>query len=318
MESSIVGQQDTGAVAAVESKSFIENALAESTVTTNSQSQDSQTEDIESKKGYFDLENARTRSSSDVIVASRDPGLVGSIEVEEGSFVDSDAALLMLDDKEFVQQAKAAEAEWKIAVAEAENDVDLRYAVKSSEVSRQVLKRSENANRAYPKSVSKTEIEKLRLELKRAELSKEQAERTKLTNDLARDLKDSQRQIAQIRLDNRTVRSPIKGQVLEIFRQQGEWVGAGEPVARVARQDELKIVVSVKNAEDLDPNEIDLEKISFVIEIRGEEKEFPVHDVFVSPELQLSQGYTIKAKIDNSEGLIRPGAAGKIRVRITE
>ena len=62
-----------------------------------------------------------------------------------------------------VEQEKLAKYEYAIALERSENDIDQRFAQKSLEVAETELQRSEASWRAYPKSVTETELDRLRL-----------------------------------------------------------------------------------------------------------------------------------------------------------
>ena len=116
-----------------------------------------------------------------VRVAAEDPGIIRSV-VTVGEKLSSGQSIAQLNFELYAAQRDAAEKELTAAKLESENDVDQQFAKVSSDVSRRVLERSLAANRQYRKAVSLTEIERLKLELKRSELSGEQADRTGKVN----------------------------------------------------------------------------------------------------------------------------------------
>ena len=122
-------------------------------------------------------------------LATRDPGIIAEVFVSEGSVVKSGDTIAVLDTEMFAAEVNAAENELQIAKQETKNDVDLEYARISSEVNQQVLTRSRSAAEQFPKSVSATELERLRLEYERSRLSGLQAERQQQINQLTESLK---------------------------------------------------------------------------------------------------------------------------------
>ena len=67
--------------------------------------------------------------------------------------------MIELDSELHVAEFKAARAQEAIAALEAANDVEIRYADMSSQVSKKVFERSDRAQQQYAKSISKTELE---------------------------------------------------------------------------------------------------------------------------------------------------------------
>ena len=253
----------------------------------------------------------------DLELASRDAGILEEIRLKEGDSVDKGTIIAKLDREMFGAELRAAMQELAIAQQESENDVDLRYAKVSEEVNQKILDRSKRAIRAYAKSVSTTELEQLRLELERSRLSGEQAERQENVNNLTVKLKREQMAIAEIRLDNRAIKSPASGIITQIYKQPGEWVQSGEPIVRIISADRLRIICKC-DLDDARPNEIGT-RIKFFP--RGSDGDRPLVGKisFVSPEIEpVNQDYEIWAEIDNVDGLLSPGMDGTIEIELKQ
>ena len=147
-----------------------------------------------------------------VRIAAEDPGIVREVATV-GQKIESGQFIARLNDEIFTAQRDAAEKDLDAAKLESGNDVDQEFAKVSADVNRQVLERSLAANKQYRRAVSLTEIQRLKLELKRSELSGEQADRTSKANTINEELKTDELRIANLRLENRNVRSPINGVV---------------------------------------------------------------------------------------------------------
>lgn len=244
-----------------------------------------------------------------VTISAQQPGVVQSV-VRLGSVVEIGETVIQLDRELPLARVAAAEKEFEIAKIESRNDVDLRFARISSKVNQQVLERSLAANRQYKKALSKTEIERLRLDYQRTCLSAEQAQRTGQTNELTAELRRAQVDIAKIELMNQTIESPLAGTVTEVQVQSGEWVNVGQPVLRIVRTNKLRFTGLVDSREVL-PNEI-AELAKLLVDYQGninasdESIDFSdavdVKILFVNPEIDPASGlYEIRAEVDNSE-----------------
>ncbi len=112
----------------------------------------------------------------DVEIASLDPGIVQRVVVKHGDIVQQGDPLLKLDSELFESAVAAQEANLLVALADAESDIHVRYREKSLALSEVVLKKSEAAIAEYAKSISQTELGKLRLERDQTALGLEKAE----------------------------------------------------------------------------------------------------------------------------------------------
>lgn len=257
-----------------------------------------------------------------VRLSSKEPGVIESI-LQLGDRVNVGQTIAQLDQDLPRAQMNAAEKEYEIAKIESANDVDLRFARVSSKVNQAVLERSKAANLQYKKALSKTEIERLRLELQRSCLSLEQAERTSRTNLLNEQLKGEQVAIAEIQLSNRTISAPISGLVTEVSIEKGEWVNSGQPIARIVNTDKLRFTGFVDSREIL-PSAI-AESASLIVDFKGDidsdEAKDSTDDVdvtvtFVNPEIDPASGlYEVRAEVDNSEQKMYAGLKSILKLR---
>jgi len=249
-----------------------------------------------------------------VRVAAEDPGIIRSV-VTVGDKIDSGQSIAQLNFELYAAQRDAAEKELEAAELEAGNDVDQQFAKVSSEVNRRVLQRSIAANQQYRKAVSLTEIERLKLELKRSELSGEQADRTGKVKGINQELKSEELKIAKLRLRNREIRSPIEGIVTEVSGQVGQWVNAGQTIAKVINTDQLRFS-GLADRDELLPNQVS-DQGTLIVEFRDEAtEELEVTITFVSPEIDPSSGlYEVHAEIANSDQLLFAGMRAKLLLK---
>ena len=164
----------------------------------------------------------------DVQIPARDAGVLTRLLVREGEILEVDAIVAELDRDLFELEHRAALKKLELAQLKASDDVDLRYSEKSLQVADATLARSTSALDQYAKSISMTEIERLRLEAERASLSIERAEFDRRVAEAEAELNTEEEQAAALRLMRRSVRSPIAGIVVERLVQEGEWLSAGQ------------------------------------------------------------------------------------------
>ena len=242
-----------------------------------------------------------------VDVPAREAGLLAAVHVREGQLVSEAELLALIDDTEARLEKEQAESEAEIARANAANDVDLRYARKSVEVSRAELRRAEQSNQHFARSVSESEMDRLQLVLERNALAVEQSEHERTIRRLNLDAQESRVRSAEERVQRHRLQAPFDGLVVQLQRQAGEWVTPGEPVIRIVRMDRLR-------AEGFLPAEYaspDLQGTPVRLQVtppNASPLDVPGHIVFVDPEIDpVNAQILIWVEIENPELRLRPG-----------
>jgi multidrug efflux pump subunit AcrA (membrane-fusion protein) len=180
------------------------------------------------------------RSVQEVDVPAREAGLLVSVEVKEGQTVEEGQLLAQIDDTEARLEEEQANLDVQMARLNAANDVNLSFARKSVDVAQAELQRAEQSNLSFAKSVSESEMDRLRLVVERSVLAVEQAEHEQKIADLTLQARESMARSAQEKVQRHRLLAPISGIVVQIQRQRGEWVTPGEAVVRVRRIDRLR------------------------------------------------------------------------------
>ena len=242
-----------------------------------------------------------------VDVPAREAGLLAAVHVREGQLVSEAELLALIDDTEARLEKEQAESEAEIARANAANDVDLRYARKSVEVSRAELRRAEQSNQHFARSVSESEMDRLQLVLERNALAVEQSEHERTIRRLNLDAQESRVRSAEERVQRHRLQAPFDGLVVQLQRQAGEWVTPGEPVIRVVRMDRLR-AEGFLPAEYVSP---DLQGTAVRLQVtppNASPHDVPGHIVFVDPEIDpVNAQIRIWVEIENPELRLRPG-----------
>src|SRR5262249_1733709 len=149
------------------------------------------------------------------------------------------------------------------------------------------------------KAIAKTEMMKYKLEWDKASLGVEkELEEIKIALLTSR-AKGAEVDAAKISLDNRTIRAPVSGVVVKVFRHVGEWVAPGAPVFRMVRVDRLKVV---GNGDGKVYSHSDIAGRSVTVQVelpRGRKVEVQGKVVSVSPLLGVYQKLPLTAEIDS-------------------
>jgi macrolide-specific efflux system membrane fusion protein len=262
----------------------------------------------------MEVEQVLLAPIQEVEVPAQEAGLLQRVLVAEGALVKQGDLLAQIDDTDASLQQKHAEIELDNARRNAGNDVKVRVASKSAEVAQAELQRGLESQIRYPKSVSETEIDRLRLTAEHAKLQVEQAKYELETAQLALRVQENQLQQAARQVERRKIAAPVSGRVVQTFRQPGEWVEPGQAIARVLRIDRLKAVGALDGSRlGSDPSgrpvtlRVDLPQRGPV--------EFPGRVTFVHSEVNPVNGQLdFWAEIENPDLQLRPGLRASLTI----
>lgn len=278
-----------------------------------------------------DVKLAVARAELDLNIADRQAKNAVPVET---------AKALLIEAEQDRTQAGLAQ---RIAKLKAENDVAVRHATKSRDSSKVEFDRAVQARKSFEKSVSLTEIDRLRLILERNELEIEKAEFEKALADIQKQIEDStiteqdqmvarlklsveqarmQKEVdtltrdvkansveqAKLQLARRQIRSPLDGVVVETLRHRGEWLEPGQRVLRIVRLDRLKVEGFVDSRQITGS----LRGVAVRVLVQPLETEKPVvvkgKVVFVSPEIDpVNSQVRVWAEVENPDLVLSPG-----------
>ena len=231
----------------------------------------------------------------------------------------------------------------RIATMKADNDVAVRHAVKSRDTSKMELERAVQARKSFEKSISQTEIDRLRLIMERNDLEIEKAQFEKALADLQKQIEDSSMtgqdqavarlklaveqarlqkdvdaltrdvkaravDVAELQLARRQIRSPLDGVVVETLRHRGEWLEPGQRVLRIVRLDRLKVEGFVDSRQV--SGSLRGAAVRVFVQLADDEKPVIVKGkiVFVSPEIDpVNAQVRVWAEVENPDLTLRPG-----------
>ncbi len=261
------------------------------------------------------IEGARASLIDDVRLPAREAGVLEVLSVREGTEVAVGDSIGFIDRSMALLQGDVASIQLEVAQAEADSDVELRFARKSSQVSYAELDRFEEAVRAYAKAVSESELDTARFSAERADMSVEQAEKDRKIAELTSQLRARERDVAMTRIGHAKLVSPLRGTIVEVLVQPGEWAQTGQPIVRIIGLDRLRIEAFV-DAKQSDEGLVDCSVEFKPAEPTGQAGTFPGKIVFVSPEVDAVTGQVrIWAEVDNKQRKLRPGFKGDLVIR---
>lgn len=254
------------------------------------------------------LQDCRVTLLQSAVLASTRSGIIDQIDILDGDLVPAGLQVARIRDD-------LASAEVATADLKAKNDVDLRYAVKLSELAQLEYSRALALNKEIPGAQSELAVKNLKITAERALLQIELASHSLEVSRL-------ELETARISLAGYSVKAPFEGVILRVQKSVGESVQEGEPIADLANLNELRVegflplevAWMVRRG---NPVEVQVEIPG--IELEVENVRFTGEVVFVDSEVQeVSQHVRVWAKVANSHGLLKSGLIATMRIPRSE
>lgn len=262
------------------------------------------------------VKDAQVTLIEQVVVPAEEAGVIETALVKVGDLVKEGDMLARINDSEAQLERRRAQLEMEIAELRSKNDVSIRYSRKSSEVLAAELKRSQDAVALVKTAVSKTELDRQRLAVEKADLEIEQAQMELDEQSMNHQLKTNEYALATRAVERRQIRSPLSGKVVEVSKHRGEWVEPGNQVFRIVRIDRLRVKGFVNINEVFDVSEG--RPVTLFVEVPGRPRlEFPGKLVFISPEVNEVNGEQVEvwAEVENKNTRLRPGMHGTLVIQ---
>ncbi len=263
------------------------------------------------------ISGAQITLAEQVEVPASEVGILDKLTIREGDLVEDGQILGRLEDRDATLAFKRAEAEAAIAAEAARSDVAVRSAKVAHETAKAELARAQEAIEKYNKSVSLTEIDRLRLAVDQTKLQIEQAEIAQKTSKLQLELKTAEVAITKRKLERHDIRARVTGRVLEVQKHVGEWVEPGKTILKVARLDRLRCKGFV------DPTKLTFDPTGHAVRIvvsqgKGKSTTLMGKLVFVHPEVTLKSDIEVWAEFENRDRLVRPGVSAEMEILANE
>lgn len=264
------------------------------------------------------LTDCRVALIEEAQVPGREAGVLTEMKVREGQQVKVGELLGQIDDTKPLTLRKIKEKEYQVAVEQANNDVNVRFADKAAGVALKEWQKAVKANDLQPGAIAAIEVDKLKLSAQKAQLSIEQAQFEMKVNQLTSEVKQAEVEAAQADINLRHITSPLDGVVVHVYKHRGEWVPPGDPVVHIVRVDRLRIEGFV-SAREYSPSQIANRSVKVIANLaRGRTVEFDGQIVYVSPQDQPGGDFLVWAEVENREEnghwLLRPGTTATMEI----
>ena len=256
----------------------------------------------------------------EVKVPAREAGVLIELLVREGDAVKAGEVIARIDDSQPNHEKRKAKAEHDQAIAKAESDVDVRFAVASELVAAAEYEKARLSNDRLEGSVTRVELDKLQLNERKAELQIEQADLERKMTRLAAESKEVEVDAADSAIERRRVTAPLDGTIVQVFPHEGEWMQPGDPLARVVRTDRLRVEGYVDSTR-WDPEMVRDRPVTVAVVFADSRVEsFEGRIVFTSPLVDSGGDYRVWAEVENrriedsNQWLLRAGQSATMTI----
>ena len=260
--------------------------------------------------------------AEDIRVSGSEAGKLVHLSVKEGDLVELNQEIGRIDDREAQMAKKVALYKKKAAYERKENDIDERYSIKAAEVAKQEYKLLQETNRTVPNSVPLVEMERARLDAERADLAIEKSAKDQEMATYDYWVAHAEFEAAEMAIQRRIIDAPFDGQVVELYRHQGEWVIPGDPILRLVRLDVLYVDGRL-DIENYDPSQVPGCDVTVEAAVGGGRTvQATGKIVHVSPIVLWEGSYVrqVRAEISNQwhdgDWRIHPGVQAKMTIHL--
>lgn len=280
------------------------------------------------------IEETGTLEAREVDVSALVSGTVVSLRVDEGAYVKSGDTLAILDSTEWRLQLDQAEAQLRGAAAqyalavEGPRKEDLAQAKANLESAERDLHRMETLWKTQTITEKMLEDTRTRYTLAYEGYKRLERGTRKQELELAETQKDrASAQVALLRkkLADCTVTSPLTGTVVARFVEEGELVGTGMRVFRIANLEELELIFYVS---EMNLPRISLGSTASIKVDAFSDRTFEGTVVFISPiaeftpkNIQTKEERTklvfgVKVNVRNPDRILKAGIPADVSVRL--
>jgi multidrug efflux pump subunit AcrA (membrane-fusion protein) len=189
----------------------------------------------------LEIQGALVTLINDVRVPAQEAGRLMKVHVKGGEAIDENFLIAEIDNRDTLAKEKIAMGERDVAQAQADSDAELEVANKAVEVSKAEYDSNKEIQQKNPGAVSATELRKFLFQWDRALAQVKVAETDRVVAGLTTKVKEAQLEATANELARRQIASPFKGVVNEVYRQVGEWVQPGEPIAHIVQFDKIRV-----------------------------------------------------------------------------
>ena len=269
------------------------------------------------ERSGLEVRDAQVILINDPTVFAAKPGRL-TAGPEEGNIVAAGDVVARIDDTEALLSLKAAMVEEDVAKKQADNDVDIRYAEAQELVTLAEYEEALEANKRAPGALSESEVRRRKFQHKRSGLATEQARKDHIIAKAQVKVATAKVQAARHEWETRRIKSEIGGVVSQRFAQVGEWVNAGDPIAKLMQLDKVRVIGYV-DADSIARNDVIGKSVVIEVRLTGNRRErIPARITHAGFQVGTDNTYKVWADIENildgNQFAIHPGCPARMMI----
>ncbi len=249
-------------------------------------------------------------------------GRLLSVAVKEGDRVAVGQVLATVDNELEKKSEEVSRYRLEMANEEAENDVNVRYAQKAADVHEYRLRQVLEADHKVPQAYTESEVKTYRLQWEQFLLQKEQAEHEQKLAFMSVSVRRAEHELAQHELHRREIKAPVAGVIEDVTFVVGDWVRAGDPIAKLVQYDRLEINTFLKYG-NIGPADVRGKDVTVTVELVGGRKESFYGRVDHASGTLHGGRFKIRVEVDNKERvkdsgdwMLMPGMNAKMQIHL--
>jgi multidrug efflux pump subunit AcrA (membrane-fusion protein) len=260
------------------------------------------------------------RVSDEIKLPAREAGVLIHLGVKEGSQVRAGQQIGKIDDREIIQQMKAADYAMRAAAKKYDDDVDIRYAEAGAAVAKADYEELQETNQRADRAITDVDLRRGKLEWDKMTLAAEKAVKERELVLYDAHSKKAELELAKLALERRSIVAPFDGVVEEIARKQDEWVNPGDPILKLLRLDVMQFEGAV-DRKLYDPHELQNCKVTIEVQMaRGRKETFEGRITKISSVVRGDEVFGVRAEIPNRQEygtwLLRDGLPATMRIHL--
>lgn len=236
-------------------------------------------------------------------------GVIEQIFIEEGDVVREGQVLMQLDPHDYQLGVNAARAQYE--ALQRQTNSSINSAVNQAEANLTFVKTQyERMLKLYEEgAIPKKNLEELETQMVTAENKYQEALDASFIAEAQLEQVRTGLEVAESKLKDTTLTSPIHGTVIQKLFEEGETVAAGYPTVVLGRLDKLEVEIGIP---DTLVNTIAIgKKTDVFIYGLNEEVQGIVTNIDTTADLE-TRTFGVKLEIDNKANRIRPGMIAKV------
>lgn len=267
--------------------------------------------------GIARLDTCSVQLIQQIELPAREPGPLSEVLTAEGETIAKGQVLASIDDEQARTDLSVAAAKLEASELKVSSDIAIRYAQAGYNAAEKTYQRELRLSRRG--AGTEADADEARLLAIQAQLQIEKAQHDYQVEQKSINVEKLEVLKAKELLQRHAVVAPWGGIVRKIFKRQGEWANAGDPIIEMIQMDRLWVEGEVA-VKEINPYQVSHRPVTVTMTLAdGEAIAFPGKIVFVDPEI-VGRYYKVRAEVINrthqNHWLLIPGMKVQMEIEL--